>query len=31
LVLELEQLKIKTRLINERFVNAMGECENQMR
>jgi hypothetical protein len=26
LVLELEHLKIETRLINERFVNAMGEC-----
>jgi hypothetical protein len=28
LVLELEHLKIETRLISERFVNAMGECEN---
>ncbi len=28
LVLELEHLKIQTRLINERFANAMGECEN---
>jgi hypothetical protein len=28
LVLELEHLKIETRLINERFANAMGECEN---
>jgi hypothetical protein len=28
LVLELEHLKIETRLINERFPNAMGECEN---
>jgi hypothetical protein len=26
--LELEHLKIETRLINERFANAMGECEN---
>ena len=25
---ELEHLKIETRLINERFPNAMGECEN---
>ena len=25
---ELEHLKIETRLINERFANAMGECEN---
>jgi len=28
LFLELEHLKIETRLINERFANAMGECEN---
>ncbi len=28
LVLELEHLKIETRLINERFANVMGECEN---
>jgi hypothetical protein len=28
LVLELEHLKIETRLITERFANAMGECEN---
>jgi len=28
LVLELEHLKIETRLINERFSNVMGECEN---
>ena len=28
LVLELEHLKIETRLINERFPNVMGECEN---
>ena len=28
LVLELEHLKTETRLINERFANAMGECEN---
>jgi hypothetical protein len=28
LVLELEHLKIETRSINERFANAMGECEN---
>ena len=28
LVLELEHLKIETRLISERFANAMGECEN---
>ncbi len=28
MVLELEHLKIETRLINERFANAMGECEN---
>ena len=26
LVLELEHLKIETRLINERFANVMGEC-----
>jgi hypothetical protein len=26
--LELEHLKIETRLINERFTNVMGECEN---
>jgi hypothetical protein len=26
--LELEHLKIETRLINERFANTMGECEN---
>ncbi len=28
LILELEHLKIDTRLISERFANAMGECEN---
>jgi hypothetical protein len=28
LVLELEHLKTETRLIGERFANAMGECEN---
>jgi hypothetical protein len=28
LVWELEHLKIETRLISERFANAMGECEN---
>jgi len=28
LVLELEHLKIETRLINERFPNVMGEYEN---
>ena len=28
LVLELAHLKIETRLISERFANAMGECEN---
>ncbi len=28
LVLELEHLKIETRLISERFPNVMGECEN---
>jgi hypothetical protein len=28
LVLELEHLKIETRLINERFANVMGEREN---
>ncbi len=28
LVLELEHLKIATRLISERFANAMGECKN---
>ncbi len=28
LVLELEHRKIETRLISERFANAMGECEN---
>ncbi len=28
LVLELEHLKIETRLISERFANAMGACEN---
>ena len=27
LVLELEHLKIETRLINDKFANAMGECE----
>jgi hypothetical protein len=31
LVLELEHLKIKTRLITEMFANVMGECENEMR
>ena len=29
LVLELEHLKIETRLISERFANAMGERENK--
>jgi hypothetical protein len=28
LVLELEHLKIETRLTSERFANTMGECEN---
>jgi len=28
LVLELEHLKIETRLISEMFASAMGECEN---
>jgi hypothetical protein len=28
MVLELEHLKTETRLISERFANAMGECEN---
>ncbi len=28
LVLEMEHLKIETRLITEMFVNVMGECEN---
>jgi predicted transcriptional regulator len=28
LVLELEHLKIETRLITEMFTNVMGECEN---
>jgi hypothetical protein len=28
LVLELEHLKIETRLITEMFANVMGECEN---
>jgi hypothetical protein len=28
LVLELEHLKIETRLITEMFSNVMGECEN---
>jgi len=28
LVLELEHLKIETRLISVMFVSAMGECEN---
>ncbi len=27
LVVELEHLKIKTRLIDEKFVSVMGECE----
>jgi hypothetical protein len=31
LVLELEHLKIETRLITEMFVNVMGECENEIR
>jgi hypothetical protein len=31
LVLELEHLKIETRLITEMFANVMGECENEMR
>jgi hypothetical protein len=30
-VLELEHLKIETRLITEMFPNVMGECENEMR
>jgi hypothetical protein len=30
LVLELEHLKIETRLITEMFPNVMGECENEM-
>ncbi len=30
LVLELEHLKIETRLITDMFVNVMGECENEM-
>jgi hypothetical protein len=29
LVLELEHLEIETRLISERFANAMGECEKK--
>jgi hypothetical protein len=29
LVLELEHLKIETRLITEMFPNVMGECENE--
>jgi len=28
LVVELEHLKIETRLIAEMFANVMGECEN---
>ncbi len=28
LVLDLEHLKIETRLITEMFANVMGECEN---
>ena len=28
LVLELEHLKIETRLITEMFTNVMGDCEN---
>ena len=31
LVVELEHLKIETRLIDEMFANVMGECENRMR
>ncbi len=31
MVLELEHLKIETRLITEMFANVMGECENEMR
>ena len=31
LVLELEHLKIETRLMTEMFANVMGECENEMR
>jgi hypothetical protein len=31
LVLELEHLKIETRLITEMFPNVMGECENFVR
>ncbi len=31
LVLELEHLKIETRLITEMFANVMGECENEIR
>jgi hypothetical protein len=30
LVLELEHLKIETRLISEMFANAMGECANSV-
>jgi hypothetical protein len=30
LVLELEHLKIETRLITEMFANVMGECENEI-
>jgi len=30
LVVELEHLKIETRLIDEMCVNVMGECENYM-
>jgi hypothetical protein len=31
LVVELEHLKIKTRLTNEKFASVKGECEIQMR
>jgi hypothetical protein len=31
LVLELEHLKIETRIITEMFANVKGECENEMR
>jgi hypothetical protein len=31
LVVELEHLKIKTRLTNEKFASVKGECEMQMR
>jgi hypothetical protein len=31
LVVELEHLKTKTRLIDKKFASVRGECENQMR